>query len=103
MTTPLPPSSSPANEYPLCVGTEDQERLAILNEIYNPSSQEFIKPALNRALRVMEVGCGHGQMAKWIAANIGKNDGSVLALDADPLQISQCLKMSTDHINHPYN
>ena len=64
------PQTEDGNRYPLNVGEQDRKRLEITNAIYNPSTFEFLQPYIPRHGRVLEVGCGHGQVSRWLRARM---------------------------------
>jgi HAD superfamily hydrolase (TIGR01490 family) len=69
------------------VGDEGAYRLHILNDIHGPYSREFLKKVgLMPGMTVLEVGCGTGNMACWIAEQVGVN-GTVYALDSSENQL----------------
>jgi SAM-dependent methyltransferase len=81
----------PAEHYILATGGKDTERLRLLQEVYGPGSQaSFSRAGLARGQRVLDVGCGSGNMACWIAEQVGSN-GSVLGIDnsADQIEIAR--------------
>lgn len=54
--------------YTLRRGKAGEERLNVLNDIYNKDSEAFlINQGIMNAKKVLDVGCGTGQMACWIA------------------------------------
>jgi ubiquinone/menaquinone biosynthesis C-methylase UbiE len=82
-----------SNSYVLGVGEQGQERLAILNEIFNPTSQLLLLQAgLIKGQQVLEIGCGTGVMTCWMAEQVGAN-GHVYAVDisSEQLEIAQQL------------
>lgn len=86
--------------YPLQVGTAGQKRLAILNEVYNPATQQFlIASGLVRGMSVLEVGCGTGVMASWLAKQVGET-GKVLAIDQSAEQIAVAKQNAADNKIH---
>lgn len=75
------------SDYLLSVGEKGAERLNVLNEVYNPASHRFIRKAgLKKGARVLELGCGTGEMASWMAQFVG-DEGHVVAVDANLEQI----------------
>ena len=76
-----------SQEYILAVGETDRQRLEILNRMYNPITQYFLtQNGLKQGMTVLEVGCGTGDMACWLANQIGKK-GKVVAIDNSSAQI----------------
>lgn len=79
--------------YFLQVGQEGKERLNVLNNLVNPSSQEFLKKiGLKPGITVLELGCGTGEMAIWIAKQI--SPGKVIAIDNSSQQIAIARKLA---------
>lgn len=79
-----------ANTYVLQVGSKDlgEKRLGILNDMYNPYSQAFLKKiGLKPGMRVLELACGIGIMTSWIAEQVGST-GQVMALDFSSEQLA---------------
>ncbi len=75
------------NDYFLLTGEADRLRLAILNKLYNPASQAFLKKVgLKAGMRVLEFGCGTGQMSCWLAENVGPK-GKLTAIDSSEAQL----------------
>ena len=67
---------------------EDEDiRLQILNEIFNPSSQGFLQNCgLKPGMQILEVGCGNGTMACWLAQQVQPH-GHVTAIDISEKRI----------------
>ena len=75
------------NNYIIGVGKDDEERLSLLNELFGKTSKDLLlKAGLTPGMRILEVGCGTGNMTRWIAKQIGDN-GHVTAVDISPEQI----------------
>jgi ubiquinone/menaquinone biosynthesis C-methylase UbiE len=75
------------NNYVLDVGTQDQERLAILDEVIGKTSRQLLLQAgLSSGKTVLEVGCGTGNMTRFIAEQVGAH-GQVTAVDVSGEQI----------------
>ncbi len=75
------------DEYLLKVGTEGAARLDLVNDIFGPCSRRFLLDAgLRPGLSVLEVGCGTGNMTRFLAETVGC-EGRVVAVDASPRQI----------------
>ncbi len=74
-------------DYVLATGTSAEARLAVLNEVHGPDSREFLlRAGLQPGMRVLEVGCGSGNMALWMAQQVGPS-GSVVACDVSAEQV----------------
>jgi SAM-dependent methyltransferase len=75
------------SQYALSVGKRDEERLAILNEVYNPTSVLFFKQAgIQEGMSVLDVGCGTGIMSCEIGKIVGPA-GKVTCLDISAEQL----------------
>ena len=73
--------------YLLATGEQAVSRLELLDRIFGPGARDLLKTAgLAPGMRVAEIGCGTGQMALWIAVQVGSN-GSVVAVDASREQL----------------
>ena len=73
--------------YPVLTGKADFARLSILNQIYNPVSFNFLKKSgLHKSIKILEIGCGYGDMALKLARHVGLK-GEVIAIDQDIEQI----------------
>jgi ubiquinone/menaquinone biosynthesis C-methylase UbiE len=74
--------------YTLQVGEEGKQRLNTLNKLYNESTQKFLlSSGLQAGMEVLEAGCGTGEMACWIAEQVGPQ-GTVLAIDSSQEQLA---------------
>lgn len=75
------------DSYFLATGETDRQRLAILNKIYNPAVHHFLKESgLKPGMTVLEVGCGMGENACWLAQQVGAT-GKVVAIDSSAEQL----------------
>ncbi len=73
--------------YTMSVGADDAVRSKLLQAHYNPSSRALLESVgIGRGDRIADVGCGHGEMAAWLAQNVGET-GVVYALDAAAEQL----------------
>lgn len=87
------------NSYLLGVGRKDEERLALLNELFGETSRHFLlKAGLRSGQRVLEIGCGTGNMTGWIADQVGKQ-GHVTAVDISQEQIDIAKENNKSHDN----
>ena len=81
--------SDHAEHYILATGGKDAQRLRLLHEVYGPGTEAAIHRAgLKPGVRVVEVGCGSGNIACWAAEQVGPQ-GSVVGIDNSPGQIEQ--------------
>jgi SAM-dependent methyltransferase len=78
-----------AEHYILATGGKDVNRLRLLHEVYGPGTEAlFHRVGLRQGMRVVEVGCGSGNIACWVAEQIAPT-GSVVAIDIGSDQIEQ--------------
>jgi SAM-dependent methyltransferase len=78
-----------SERYILATGSGEVERLRLLQEVYGPNSQSLLRRAgLREGLRVVEIGCGSGNVACWLADEVGPR-GSVVGIDNSPAQVEQ--------------
>lgn len=84
------------NPYPINTGNADYQRLEILNRIYNPVAMEFLKQnGLMPGMKVLEIGCGFGQMAQELAQTVGPA-GKVIAVDNSEQQLRIAAKLAEE-------
>jgi SAM-dependent methyltransferase len=75
--------------YILATGKGEVERLRLLNEVYGPGSEALLRAAgLGPGIRVVEVGCGSGNVSCWLAGQVGEG-GAVVGVDNSPAQVEQ--------------
>jgi ubiquinone/menaquinone biosynthesis C-methylase UbiE len=82
--------------YILATGGKDVDRLRLLQEVYGPGTEaSFQRAGLHSGMRVLEVGCGSGNMACWVAEQVAPH-GSVLGIDnsADQIELARELAKS---------
>jgi SAM-dependent methyltransferase len=73
--------------YSLKTGASGADRLTLLNEIYGPSTRDFLtQSGLSEGMSVADIGCGIGTVARWIAKQVGER-GRVVAIDSSSDQI----------------
>ncbi len=76
------------SNYSLTIGEEDKDRLLVLNEIYNPFTEEFLKRcSVAYGDKVLEIGCGIGIVSQKLASLVGP-DGFVIATDINDEQLA---------------
>jgi 2-polyprenyl-3-methyl-5-hydroxy-6-metoxy-1,4-benzoquinol methylase len=75
--------------YILATGGKDVKRLRLLHEVYGPGTEAlFRRVGLRAGQRVVEIGCGSGNIACWVARQVAPH-GSVMALDIAADQVEQ--------------
>jgi SAM-dependent methyltransferase len=75
------------NDYLLAVGEDGAERLESVQLLYGEESQFLLKKAgLKVGMIVMDVGCGTGQMTRWLTQQVG-DTGHVIAVDNNQCQL----------------
>lgn len=78
-----------SKEYLLNTGNSDQERLDVLAEIYDKGSQDFLLHQLPKeASNLLEIGCGHGHIAFWLAKNFP--NCNIIGIDSSEEQVNIC-------------
>jgi ubiquinone/menaquinone biosynthesis C-methylase UbiE len=86
--------STESDRYVLATGAQEVERLRLLQEAYGPQSQALFRRAgLHEGLRVVEIGCGSGNMTRWLATQVGAG-GSVVGVDNSPAQVEQARRLA---------
>ncbi|MBL8797716.1 MAG: methyltransferase domain-containing protein [Planctomycetia bacterium] len=85
-----------SHSYILATGQHDVDRLRLLNQVYGPGSEALLRRAgLAPGMRVVEMGCGSGNMSCWLASQVGET-GSVVGFDASPEQIEQARRQAQE-------
>src|SRR5262245_48145325 len=80
--------------YILATGGKDVERLRLLHEVYGPGTEALLhRVGLREGQRVVEIGCGSGNIACWVAERVGPS-GTVVAIDNSPGQIEVARKQA---------
>jgi 2-polyprenyl-3-methyl-5-hydroxy-6-metoxy-1,4-benzoquinol methylase len=78
-----------SEHYILATGGKDVKRLRLLHEVYGPGTEAlFHRVGLRDGLRVVELGCGSGNTACWVAQQVAPS-GSVVAIDIARDQVEQ--------------
>jgi SAM-dependent methyltransferase len=73
------------SRYTLQVGRDGEQRLNILNNLYNPFSQLFLtKAGVGNCESILDVACGTGEMTCWMAQ---QTKGKVVAVDISEQQL----------------
>jgi SAM-dependent methyltransferase len=86
--------STDSDRYILATGANDVERLRLLEEVYGPQSQALFRRAgLREGMRVVEIGCGSGNMSCWLATQVGAS-GSVVGVDNSAAQVEQARRQA---------
>ncbi|SFJ01599.1 methyltransferase domain-containing protein [Planctomicrobium piriforme] len=94
MSSPASERSKPAEHYILSTGGSDVERLRLLHEVYGPGTEAMFRRAgLTAGQRVIEFGCGSGNIACWVAEQVGPT-GSVVGIDNSPGQIEEARRQA---------
>src|SRR5262245_45283790 len=84
----------PSEHYILATGGKDVKRLRLLHEVYGPGTEApFRRVGLRNGQRVVEIGCGSGNIACWVAEQVAP-EGSVVAIDVAPDQIDQARRQA---------
>jgi len=74
-------------EYLLATGAKVVNRLRLLDQIFGPASRQLlIRAGLPSTRRVVEIGCGTGLMALWMAGQLGP-EGALSAVDSSEAQL----------------
>ncbi len=87
--------------YILATGADEVKRLQVLNQLYGPGTERLLWQAgLKPGMRVVDIGCGSGNIACWLARQVGAG-GSVVGIDVSPAQIEQAqLQAQTAGLNN---
>ena len=89
-----------AKKYILSVGNQGATRLELLDEIYGPYTQQFLKNIGFRPdMRVLDVGCGLGFVTCWLARQVGRY-GKVIGVDCSEEQIQIAKENATKQKLH---
>ncbi len=85
-----------SKEYAFDIGKEGAVGLGILDNIYNPTTKEFLsKAGLKPGMKVLDVGCGSGVMTSWIAQEVSEK-GLVVGVENDINQLNAAKKRASD-------
>jgi SAM-dependent methyltransferase len=90
------PMSDIPEHYILATGRRDVKRLRLLHEVYGPGTEALLRGVgLRDGQRVLEIGCGNGNIACWVARQVAPH-GSVLAIDNSADQVEQAREQARD-------
>jgi SAM-dependent methyltransferase len=82
--------------YILSAGEPEVERLRLLNDSYGPASEAFLRRAgLRPGMRIVEIGCGTGNMTCWLAKQVGPT-GAVVGVDRSPDQLEMARRLAEE-------
>jgi predicted O-methyltransferase YrrM len=79
--------------------SEEDERLDLLEQIYDPSSRRRRSSVVQPGLRCLEIGAGRGSMAVWLAEQVGPT-GHVVATDIDTRYLARLDVPNLEVIQH---
>lgn len=86
--------SDAAEKYILATGGPGAHRLRLLHEAYGPGTAAMLQRAgLRTGQRVVELGCGTGNIACWVAEQVGP-EGLVVGIDLSPEQIAEARRLA---------
>lgn len=78
---------SVGDRYVLATGDTGEQRLALLNRVYGPTTQAFLnRLPIAESSRAVDFGCGTGNVSLLIAKAVGSN-GHVTGVDASQPQV----------------
>jgi ubiquinone/menaquinone biosynthesis C-methylase UbiE len=81
-------------DYLLSQGQADVHRLGILNQVYGqPTEALLLRLGLRPGLRVVEIGCGSGNMTCWFSRQVGPA-GQVVGVDSSPESLEQARRLA---------
>ena len=79
--------------------SEEDERLDLLEQIYDPFSRRRRSSVVQPGLRCLEIGAGRGSMAVWLAEQVGPT-GHVVATDIDTRYLARLDVPNLEVIQH---
>ena len=77
----------------------EDERLSLLEELFDPLSRRRRRGLVRRGWRCLEVGAGRGSMAVWLAEQVGPT-GRVVATDVDTRYLERLDVPNLEVIEH---
>jgi SAM-dependent methyltransferase len=84
-------------EYPLASSERERRRLKMQSEALVPLTERMLAAAgIASGSRVLELGCGSGEVTKLIASRIGPG-GEVVAVDRDESQVAAAAQQLRNH------
>jgi len=91
-------------DYPLASTTKERRRLKIQAEALVPLTERMLSAAgITSGSRVLELGCGSGEVTKLIARCVGPT-GEIVAVDRDAVQIAaaaeQLRELGRNNVRH---
>ncbi|WP_256840488.1 class I SAM-dependent methyltransferase [Ornithinimicrobium faecis] len=88
------------NIYAFSTRTDEERRLQAQSASFDPLTQRlFNEVGLAPGMRVLDLGCGVGNVSRLAAAMVGP-DGSVLGVDRDPLAIERSQRLTAaEHVS----
>jgi SAM-dependent methyltransferase len=82
------------DHYILATGDKEVERLRLLQDVYGPGTEAlFNRVGIRPGQRVVEIGCGSGNIACWLAKKVGQS-GAVVGIDNSAEQVEQARKQA---------
>jgi ubiquinone/menaquinone biosynthesis C-methylase UbiE len=88
--------SDAANGYVMGYTERERRRLALQAELHNPFTEALFRRAgLSRGMRVLDLGCGVGDVSLLAAQLVGR-DGSVTGIDVDERALSVARERSEE-------
>lgn len=88
--------------YILNQGQSDTERLNSLSEIYDSNSKKFILENIkkNSVKKIIDIGCGQGSMAKFLANEYPNAKIIALDISQDQLSISKAKMLNENNVDY---
>lgn len=87
------------NIYLFSGGTDEERRLQAQSASFDPLTQRlFDEVGLAPGMRVLDLGCGVGNVSRLAAAMVGPT-GSVLGVDRDPLAVERSQRLTAEAPN----